>query len=395
MALRSSAEAAQPEAGRTVTIDQALPRKAAAELLGTAMLVFFGCGVATVTFGFHAFGGSVAAGVISSSLAFGIVLTALVAIIGPISGSHINPAVTLGALLSRRISLIDAVGYWVAQFIGGILGALLLLWVLHASPFYFKSRIGLAANGWGSFARLAAADLRRRGLPDRGHHHRRVRPRGPERDQERGQRRDFRRRHGPGPHAGEPGCHARRRRLGEPGPQFRPGARDRGPADPAGVAVHPGPAGRRRPGALASTCSSTRRRRARPVRERGSARCGGSPPSRLRAPMKERAQRVSVQRRPAVPAPPPAARRPAAVRRPVAARRPAVSRSQRRAATRERCLAGQSRSQAAGAARSGPTAAAVIAILSARRVRALIRALALRADRADPVMHRNRPDSGT
>ena len=150
MALRSSAEAAQPEAGRTVTIDQALPRKAAAELLGTAMLVFFGCGVATVTFGFHAFGSSVAAGVISSSLAFGIVLTALVAIIGPISGSHINPAVTLGALLSRRISLIDAVGYWAAQFIGGILGALLLLWVLHASPFYFKSRIGLAANGWGT-----------------------------------------------------------------------------------------------------------------------------------------------------------------------------------------------------------------------------------------------------
>lgn len=150
MALRSSGEAAQPGAGRTVTIDPALPRKAAAELLGTALLVFFGCGVATVTFGFHAFGSSVAAGVVSSSIAFGIVLTALVAIIGPISGSHVNPAVTLGALLSRRIGLIDAVGYWIAQFIGGIAGALLLLWVLHASPFYIKSRVGLGANGWGS-----------------------------------------------------------------------------------------------------------------------------------------------------------------------------------------------------------------------------------------------------
>ncbi len=105
MALRSSAEAGQPQGGRTVTLDPALPRKAAAELLGTALLVFFGCGVATVTFGFRAFGSSFAAGVIASSLAFGIVMTAMVAIIGPISGSHVNPAVTLGAFLSRRISV--------------------------------------------------------------------------------------------------------------------------------------------------------------------------------------------------------------------------------------------------------------------------------------------------
>lgn len=150
MALRSSAEAAQPQAGRTVTIDPALPRKAAAELLGTGLLVFFGCGVSTVTFGFHAFGSSVAAGVVATALAFGIVMTALIAVIGPISDSHVNPAVTLGAFLSRRISIIEAVGYWVAQFIGGILGALLLLWVMHTSPFYIKSRIGLGATGWGS-----------------------------------------------------------------------------------------------------------------------------------------------------------------------------------------------------------------------------------------------------
>ena len=150
MALRSSTGAAQPEAGRTVTIDPALPRKAAAEMLGTGLLVFFGCGVATVTFGYRAFGSSFAAGVIASSLAFGIVMAALVALIGPISGSHVNPAVTLGAFLSRRISIMDAVGYWVAQFIGGILGALLLLWVMHTVPGYTRSRVGLAANGWGS-----------------------------------------------------------------------------------------------------------------------------------------------------------------------------------------------------------------------------------------------------
>jgi aquaporin Z len=150
MALRSSTGAAQPEAGRTVTIDPALPRKAAAEMLGTGLLVFFGCGVATVTFGYRAFGSSFAAGVIASSLAFGIVMAALVALIGPISGSHVNPAVTLGAFLSRRISIIDAVGYWVAQFIGGILGALLLLWVMHTVPGYTRAKVGLAANGWGT-----------------------------------------------------------------------------------------------------------------------------------------------------------------------------------------------------------------------------------------------------
>ena len=184
MALRSSAEAAQPEAGRTVIIDPALPRKSVAELLGTAMLVFFGAAWPRSP---SASTRSAAASrrAISSSLTFGIVLLALVAIIGPISGCHINPAVSLGALLARRITLIDVLGYWVAQFIGGILGALLLLWVLHASPFYIKSRIGLAANGWGCSLRRAAR-LRRRGVPDRSHHHRRIRPRGPERDEERG-----------------------------------------------------------------------------------------------------------------------------------------------------------------------------------------------------------------
>jgi aquaporin Z len=153
MALRSSAEAGQPQAGRTVTLDPALPRKAAAELLGTALLVFFGCGVATVTFGFRAVGSSYAAGVVASSLTFGIVMTAMVAIIGPISGSHINPAVTLGAFLSRRITLVDAAGYWIAQFVGAILGAALLYWVMTLTrtvPRYSTSAVGLGANGWGS-----------------------------------------------------------------------------------------------------------------------------------------------------------------------------------------------------------------------------------------------------
>jgi aquaporin Z len=156
VALRSSAEDTQPQAGRTVTIEPDLPRKAGAEFLGTALLVFFGCGVSTVSFGFvaRAYPASIAADVLVTGLTFGIVLTALVALIGPISSCHVNPAVTLGALLTRQISLVDAVGYWIAQFLGGIAGALLLLWVMHTSPFYRKSKIGLGANGWDSASLL-------------------------------------------------------------------------------------------------------------------------------------------------------------------------------------------------------------------------------------------------
>jgi aquaporin Z len=157
MTLRSSAEPATAGPGRTVTIDSVLARKAAAELLGTALLVFFGAGMDTIAFGFRAFGSSIAAGIIVEGLTFGLILIGLMVLIGPISGGHVNPAVTLGALLNKRIALAEAAGYWVAQIVGGILGALLLLWVMHSSPFYVKSRIGLGANGWGPPASLLHA----------------------------------------------------------------------------------------------------------------------------------------------------------------------------------------------------------------------------------------------
>jgi aquaporin Z len=138
-------------------IDSNMARKYTAELIGTALLVFFGAGMATVSFGFRAFGSSVAAGILLTGLTFGLVLLGLVAVIGPISGCHVNPAVTLGQFLARRISSIDAIGYVIAQLVGGILGALLLLWVLHSSPFYSKSRIGLGANGYGKLSLLHAS----------------------------------------------------------------------------------------------------------------------------------------------------------------------------------------------------------------------------------------------
>jgi aquaporin Z len=130
--------------------EEQLGRKLTAEALGTAILVFFGAGAATLMFGFRFAGLSTAAGVVATALAFGLVLLALVYTIGPVSGCHLNPAVTLGAFLAGRIKLVEAGLYWVAQFAGGIIGALLLWAVVGQSPFYSRSRTGLGADGWGS-----------------------------------------------------------------------------------------------------------------------------------------------------------------------------------------------------------------------------------------------------
>lgn len=130
-----------------------MARKLAVELLGTAILVFFACGVATLSFGhgfrFAGLGINVAAGVVATALAFGLVLLALVYVIGPISGSHVNPAVTLGAVLTGRIGVVEGAAYMVSQVIGGILGALLLWAVFSNSPFYHRGTTGLGADGYG------------------------------------------------------------------------------------------------------------------------------------------------------------------------------------------------------------------------------------------------------
>src|ERR1700687_6142374 len=115
-----------------------MTRKLAAESVGTLILVFFAVGEATLSFGFGATGASFSAGVVATALAFGLTLLALVYAIGPISGCHVNPAVTIGALFAGRIGLFEAVGYWIAQFAGGIGGAFLLWATLDASPLYTK-----------------------------------------------------------------------------------------------------------------------------------------------------------------------------------------------------------------------------------------------------------------
>jgi len=129
-------------------------RKLAAELLGNFFLVFFAVGVATLCFGFGVTGSSFAAGVVATALAFGLVLLALAYVLGPISGCHVNPAVTVGALLSGRIGITEAVGYCIAQFAGGILGALLLWAMFSTTPLYNRKTTGLGADGWGAASHI-------------------------------------------------------------------------------------------------------------------------------------------------------------------------------------------------------------------------------------------------
>src|SRR5690242_15393310 len=127
-----------------------MARKMAVEFLGTAILVFFAVGVATLMFGFKFAGASVAAGVVATALAFGLTLLALVYLIGPVSGCHVNPAVTMGALLTGRIKVTEAVGYWIAQFAGGIVGALVLWGTFSTSPLYSRTVTGLGTDGYDS-----------------------------------------------------------------------------------------------------------------------------------------------------------------------------------------------------------------------------------------------------
>jgi aquaporin Z len=117
-------------------------KKYIAELIGTFVLVFGGCGSAVLA-GDHI-------GYLGVSLAFGLTLLAMAYAIGPISGCHINPAVTIGLLFSKKIAAKDVPGYIIAQILGGILAAGILLIILKGAPAgYDAATAGFAANGYG------------------------------------------------------------------------------------------------------------------------------------------------------------------------------------------------------------------------------------------------------
>ena len=121
-----------------------LTRRLLAEFIGTFALVFLAVGTAVV-------GGAVGAGSVGVALAFGLVLVFGAYAFGPVSGCHINPAVTIGMLLSKRID--GAVGglYIVVQFLGGVLGGF-MLWLM-VDQFDVVDQTGaLGSNGYGEGA---------------------------------------------------------------------------------------------------------------------------------------------------------------------------------------------------------------------------------------------------
>lgn len=118
-------------------------KKYFAECIGTMVLTLLGCGTAVFV------GCGEPAGVFATAAAFGLSVIAMAYTIGSISGCHINPAITLGVALSGRMSWKDACGYWVGQFIGGIIGAAVLYWICCATgaPGAMGDPAGLGTNG--------------------------------------------------------------------------------------------------------------------------------------------------------------------------------------------------------------------------------------------------------
>ena len=114
-------------------------KKYFAEAVGTMVLVLMGCGVA-VSLNCTSDCSTVAnaASVIGTAFAFGLAVVAMAYTIGGISGCHINPAITVGCLLSGRISGKDAVGYICGQIVGAFIGSAILF---AEQPFAFADKV--------------------------------------------------------------------------------------------------------------------------------------------------------------------------------------------------------------------------------------------------------------
>lgn len=121
-------------------------RKYLAEFIGTFTLVFVGTAVVTLQGGpfSEAYGNN---GWLGISMAFGFTLMTLVWTIGPVSGCHLNPAVTIPMGLSGRLPKSDIVPYIVAQCLGAVAASAVLLMLLNGIPGYSLKEHGLGANG--------------------------------------------------------------------------------------------------------------------------------------------------------------------------------------------------------------------------------------------------------
>jgi len=130
-----------------------MARKLVAEFLGTALLVFFACGVATLMFGFGFDGGSVAAGVVATASHSASCCWRSRTCSADL-GLPREPGGHHGRARRGSHQPIEAVGYWIAQFAGGIVGALVLWLMFSASPMYSRTKTGLGADGYGSLSKI-------------------------------------------------------------------------------------------------------------------------------------------------------------------------------------------------------------------------------------------------
>ncbi len=121
-------------------------KKYICECIGTLVLVLFGCGTAVIT------GGDI----VLTSLAFGLSIVAMAYVIGNVSGCHVNPAVSLAMLISKKMNLKDFAGYVIAQIVGAFLGSLLLYFILSSSSIGVTS---LGANGFDSMSAVGLSML--------------------------------------------------------------------------------------------------------------------------------------------------------------------------------------------------------------------------------------------
>ena len=120
-------------------------KKMIAEFIGTFTLVLFGCGAAVIG-GMGT--GATAIDVLGISFAFGLAIVAMAYGIGPVSGCHVNPAVSFGALLAGRMSVSDFIAYVIAQVLGALAGAAILYLILKGKALGWTG--GLGQNGWGT-----------------------------------------------------------------------------------------------------------------------------------------------------------------------------------------------------------------------------------------------------
>lgn len=129
----------------TVPVDHG--RILAAELFGTAVLVIGGPGTAILAPG---------VGVLGVSIAFGLSLMVMAYVIGPVSGCHVNPAVTLALWVSRKVTTLHAVFAVIGQLIGAVAGAAIVFGIANGRDEWERGQF--AANLWsGSYAGLGAA----------------------------------------------------------------------------------------------------------------------------------------------------------------------------------------------------------------------------------------------